>query len=151
MPGVCKLTPEVTKSILDSIAKGMARRLTAARAGIAERTLLYWLSKGRKKEGDEFVAFFAAVKKAEAEAVAKHVKIVMKAANGTTERTTRRTTFPDGTVKEEETSRKVFEWTAAAWWLERNHPDLYGSDRTRMKHLEKRLAELEKSAGKPDA
>lgn len=150
MAGVSKLTPEVLKSVLDSVSKGLTQRLVAARAGVTDRTIRTWMRKG--KQGDvEFTSFFSAVKKAEAEAIAKKVAIILKAANGVTERTVKRTTFPDGTTKEETSTRKVFEWTAAAWWLERNFPDLYGSDRMRMRHLEKRLADLEKTAGKADA
>lgn len=144
---ISKLTPEVRASVLDSVSKGIAQRLIAARAGISTRTLQHWLTLGRRNQGEQWVAFYAEVKKAEAAAVADKVAIILKAATGTTERTTKRTVFPDGTSKEETTSRKVFEWTAAAWWLERNFPDLYGSDRQRMKHLERRLADLEKKTG----
>lgn len=148
---ISKLTPEAKASILDSISKGMAQKLIAARAGISPRTLQHWLTLGRRNQGQQWIAFYAEVKKAESDAIAEKVAIILKAATGTTEKTVKRTVFPDGTSKEETTNRKVFEWTAAAWWLERNFPDLYGSDRTRMKHLERRLAELEKAAGKSDA
>lgn len=148
---ISKLTPEAKASILDSISKGMAQKLIATRAGISPRTLQHWLTLGRRNQGQQWIAFYAEVKKAESDAIAEKVAIILKAATGTTEKTVKRTVFPDGTSKEETTSRKVFEWTAAAWWLERNFPDLYGSDRTRMKHLERRLAELEKASGKSDA
>lgn len=148
---ISKLTPQARASILDSISKGMAQKLIAVRAGISPRTLQHWLTLGRRNQGDQWIAFYAEVKKAESDAIADKVAIILKAANGTTEKTTKRTVYPDGTSKEETTNRKVFEWTAAAWWLERNFPDLYGSDRTRMKHLERRLAELEKAAGKENA
>lgn len=148
---ISKLTPEAKASILDSISKGMAQKLIATRAGISPRTLQHWLTLGRRNQGQQWIAFYAEVKKAESDAIAEKVAIILKAATGTTEKTVKRTVFPDGTSKEETTNRKVFEWTAAAWWLERNFPDLYGSDRTRMKHLERRLAELEKAAGKADA
>lgn len=142
-----KLTDTVRASILDSVSKGMAQRLIAARAGITDRTFRAWMSRGKKGEGEPFTSFYSAVKKAESDAIADKVAVILKAATGTTERTTKRTVFPDGTSKEETTNRKVFEWTAAAWWLERNFPDLYGSDRQRMKHIEKEIAELRKLVG----
>jgi hypothetical protein len=68
------------------------------------------------------VAFLAAVKKAQADAVAANVQLIQIAAR-------------EGT------------WQAAAWWLERRHPDQYGSDRKRVKELERLLAEFIKGGG----
>lgn len=111
-----KLTPEIQKVICEGIAAGIDRKHAAARAGISERTMVYWMRRGRDKKNKLYVAFVASVKKAEADAVARNVAIIQKAASTA--------------------------WTAAAWWLERRHPDEYGSDRKRIRELEKMLANL---------
>jgi hypothetical protein len=123
-----KLTPETQKVICDSIAAGIDRKHSALRAGTSARTVRMWLQNARRPRAKaEYVAFAAAMKKAEADAVARNVALIQKAAQ-------------DGT------------WTAAAWWLERRHPDLYGSDRKRVRELERLLADIIRGgggAGKP--
>ena len=64
-----KLTPEVQKAIVEAVATLTPRRFAADRAGIAESTLRNWLARGRKEKKGEYVAFLAAVKKAEADAI----------------------------------------------------------------------------------
>ncbi len=121
-PNATKLTPEVRKALVDSLAAGVDQRHACQAAGISPRTFRYWMTKGRKGATPETVALFSAVKKAKADAVRRNVAIIQKAAQ-------------DGT------------WTAAAWWLERRHPDLYGSDRKRVKELERLLAQIIGSRG----
>ena len=113
-----KLTPEVQKIICDSVAAGVDRKHAALRAGTSARSVRQWLQDARKPDAKPvLIAFAAAIKKAEADAVARNVALIQKAAQ-------------DGT------------WQAAAWWLERRHPQEYGSDRRRIKELEQQLAEL---------
>jgi hypothetical protein len=111
-----KLTTEVQKVIVDTLSAGVDRKHAALRSGISERTLLRWLRYGRLKRAPEFESFLSAVKKAEADAVSRNVAIISKAAQGGT-------------------------WTAAAWLLERRHPELYGSDRREISSLKKELAD----------
>ena len=117
-----KLTPVLVDSLCTDIRDGIDQKHAALRAGIAERTFYEWMASGRKNETPEFAAFYAAVKKAQADAVAANVMLVQIAAR-------------EGT------------WQAAAWWLERRHPDQYGSDRKRVKELERLLAEIIKGGG----
>jgi hypothetical protein len=118
-----KLTPEVQKSICTDIADGLDQKHAALRAGVAPRTVQHWLTVGRRagETTDETealcVAFLASYEKAVADAVAANVQLIQIVAR-------------EGT------------WQAAAWWLERRHPDLYGSDRKRVKELERLLAEI---------
>jgi hypothetical protein len=121
-----KLTPEVRKALVDSLAAGVDQRHACEAVGITTRTLQYWMKKGKAGMSPETASLFSAVKKAKADAVRRNVAIIQKAAQ-------------DGT------------WTAAAWWLERRHPDLYGSDRKRVKELERLLAAIIAERGKPDA
>jgi hypothetical protein len=117
-----KLTPEVCKAICDSLAAGVDQRHACHAAGVSPRAFQYWVSKGKKRGSPETISLLAAVQKAKSDAVRRNVALIQKAAQ-------------DGT------------WTAAAWWLERRHPDLYGSDRKRVKELERLLAEIIKGGG----
>jgi hypothetical protein len=102
-----KLTPERHKLVVESLAAGVPRVFAAMRAGITERCLYQWLAKGRKggKRNELYVQLFQAIQKAEADAVARNVAIVQKAASKS--------------------------WQAAAWWLERRYHAEFGrKDRT---------------------
>lgn len=121
-----KLTPEVRKAVCDSLAAGVDRRHACQSAGVGVRSFQRWLAQGRKRRTPETVALLAAVQKAQADAVRRNVALIQKAAQ-------------DGT------------WTAAAWWLERRHPDLYGSDRKRVRELERLLADIIRDRGGPNA
>jgi hypothetical protein len=104
---VPKLTPEAQKAIVEGVAAGVPRAFAAMRAGVTERCLYQWLAKGRKggKRNAVYVQLFQAVQKAEADAVARNVALVQKAA--------------------------AKSWQAAAWWLERRYHAEFGrKDRT---------------------
>jgi hypothetical protein len=121
-PGTAKLTPELRASLCKELSDGVDRRHACQLVGIGLRTLQRWLAAGRERKAPApFVALVAQVKKAEAEAVSFHVAHLRKASE-------------EGT------------WQASAWWLERRHPDIYGSDRKRVRELERLVAELVKGA-----
>lgn len=86
-----KRTPEIESRIVELIANGCSYAESAAAVGIHRDTFRVW----RKIDP----AFSAVIKKAEAEAVAKMVGTITKAAEKT--------------------------WQAAAWWLERKYPGRY--------------------------
>jgi hypothetical protein len=83
------LDPSKVERLLQGIKLGLPFVHACARAGISEDTFARW----RKQSAD----FAEAVKNAEAEAIARNVTLIQKAA-GTS-------------------------WQAAAWWLERRHPN----------------------------
>jgi hypothetical protein len=87
-----KRTPETEAAILDALRAGNTRTDAALIAGLNPHTLSDWCKR--------FPQFSAAVEKAEAEARARMVAIVAKAA--------------------------VHTWTAAAWYLERRDPEHFG-------------------------
>jgi hypothetical protein len=95
-----KLTPAVQKVIVDGIAAGVPRKFAAMRAGIDESTFHFWVRKGRRAKRGPHFQFFQSVKKAEADAIARNVALVQKAASKS--------------------------WQASAWWLERRHPEEFG-------------------------
>lgn len=93
-----KRSPEREQAILNALRLGNTRRNAAAYAEVSHETFYRWL-------GD--VTFRDAVEKAEADAEARFLGQIAKAA-------------ADGT------------WTAAAWWLERRRHEDY----RRREHLE---------------
>jgi len=123
-----KLSQQAQEAICRDVADGLDHKHAALRAGVSPRTLRNWLTTGRRTHDPKTeyekacVTFLAAFQKATADAVASNVLLIQTAAH-------------EGT------------WQAAAWWLERRHPDLYGSDRKRVKELERLLAEIIKGGG----
>lgn len=115
-----KLTTELQADLCESLKNGVDRRHACETVGISLRTFQGWLARGRRREAP-FSTLLSHVKKAEADAVAFHVGQIRKASE-------------EGT------------WQASAWWLERRHPDIYGSDRKRVRELERMVAELVKGA-----
>jgi hypothetical protein len=77
-----KLTPEVQKLIVDAVAAASPRKFAAERAGISTSTLRSWLARGRKERRGEYLAFLAAIKKAEAEAIITRIARIAKAGQG---------------------------------------------------------------------
>lgn len=84
-----KYNPERVKTICDSLAEGLPRWVASTRAGIDIDTLDRWVHR--------YAEFAAALKVAEAEAVARNVAIIQRAA--------------------------ITSWQAAAWWLERRYSE----------------------------
>jgi len=111
------LTAEIKQSILDAVRDGCTRHDAAAAASVSESTLYRWLRAGRKATRGMYAEFVTAVKKAEAEAVNRNVRIITKAA---------------------ETA-----WQAAAWWLERRRPRDFGRVEDRVAAVEKKLKAIE--------
>lgn len=92
-----KLTPELQARIVEALKLGATRRLAADYAGIGESTLRLWLS----RTGPVYSSLLAAVKEAEAKGSVGALAKIQKAAT-------------DG------------QWQAAAWLLERRHPEEFG-------------------------
>ena len=101
MPRKPKLTEKMIETAEKLIAAGNYQRHVAQYLGIDESTCYRWLQKGeRAQQNSLYSKLYKAVKKAEAEAVARNVTIIQKAAQDT--------------------------WQAAAWWLERKCPEEWG-------------------------
>lgn len=108
-----KLTDEIQQKILQALAAGNYQDTAAAYAGISTSTFYNWLERGKterirvaagekpKKTEEIFVEFVDAIESARAQAEVRSVALIQKAAN-------------DGT------------WQAAAWYLERSHPQRWG-------------------------
>lgn len=96
------LTPEVRKMLVDNVKIGMPFREAALAAGVSERSFHNWKIRGEKEKSGEFFLFVQELKEAEGTAQRALLARIQKAAQ----------------------SPKT--WQAAAWILERRHPDLYG-------------------------
>lgn len=113
-----KLTSEIQERILGAIRSGAYNETAAAYAGIAESTFYAWLAKANAdreahpESGTDFTEFQEAVEKAQSEAELEKLLIIRAAAKGTP--TSEGVPGTAGT------------WQAAAWMLERQHPDRYG-------------------------
>ncbi len=125
MPDQSKLTETAFRRIVECIRKGGTYQLAARRACIGYRTLLRWFRLGRRGEDEGCVALLAAVNEAQSDRAEKYL---------------------DAINTQSETDGKL-----ALEMLARLYPREYGSDKQRMQHIERRLAELEKKQGKPDA
>ena len=110
-----KLTDELRDALCRDLANAIPRSDACKRQGICVRTLRYWLSWGRKGEAP-FAALLAAVRKAESDAIAKHL----------------------GNIE----AHSVDSWQASAWTLERRWPEKFGSQRSEIRELRIQVQEL---------
>lgn len=97
-----KFTEATREKVLTALRMGHYRSVAAAYAGISHETLRRWLKEAENPTADaEFRGFRDSVDVAEAQAEAIDLGLIRQAAR-------------DG------------EWRAAAWRLERSHPDRWG-------------------------
>ena len=125
MPDTSKLTETAFQRIVQTYRKGGTMKLAALRAGISDRTLLRWFRAGRRNEDQACVSLLSAVQQAQADRADKYLETI--------------------NTQCEEDGKLALEMLA------RLYPKEYGSDVQRMKHIERRIAEIEKQQGKPDA
>jgi transposase len=78
-----KLDDLTAKRICDAIATGNTGRCAATAAGVSYATIKQWVRRGRAGE-EPFAAFLARLQKADAEAEAKQVKVIVDAAQAST-------------------------------------------------------------------
>jgi len=95
-----KLNPELQERIVQAITAGNDNVVSAAYAGIGERTFYRWMEDGDQAASGAMWQFRQAVLKAQADAEVRNVAIVEQAATRS--------------------------WQAAAWWLERKHNARWG-------------------------
>lgn len=113
MPTPTKFIPEIRASILEAVASGMGIVTAAGYAGVTDRVVKQWIARGRlamevaettdtpiPAEDQPFVQFALDVEQSRAKAIARNILQVQRHA--------------------------ATDWRAAAWWLERMHPDEFG-------------------------
>lgn len=97
-----KLTPELQSELLRALSSGAYIEAACQYVGIDPGTYHRWMAKGAEEDAPEpFREFREAVEKARASVTLRMTGRILAAAD-------------DGT------------WQAAAWYLERSHPDEYG-------------------------
>ena len=95
-----KLDPAITQRIVDLVRAGNTLDTAATACGIHRTTLHRWMRHGKGQKRGRYHKLFEQVEKAQAEAEARDVAIIAKAAGA--------------------------DWRAAAWRLERRFPRKYG-------------------------
>lgn len=101
-----KLNDEIQARIVAFLGAGAYIETAAAAAGVSKQTLYNWLHRGADGER-RYVGFLDAVERAQSEADLRDLKTIREAAqNGV--------------------------WQAAAWRLERRHPEQWGRRRVEM-------------------
>jgi len=103
-----KLDDARRDKLLKAIKGGNDKKVACEFAGISETTLYRWLEQSRAKNAsEELREFRESLERSEAEAETLHVARITQAANNG-------------------------RWQAAAWWLERKHPERW-AQHTRIK------------------
>ena len=95
-----KLNEQLITQACEHIRNGVPQKYVAQYLGISEHTWYEWLKHGEEQKKGIYSQFKQSVKKAQAEAIAKNVQLIQKAA--------------------------ITNWQAAAWWLERRYPKEFG-------------------------
>jgi len=118
-----KYEPERVEKIVQALKAGNTRRCASALVGINENTFTQWMK--------AHLDFREQVTQAEAEAEARNVAMVAKAAAEHDVTITKHKVVKDGkgnvTCEITETiTRKEWDAQAAEWWLERRKPQDYG-------------------------
>lgn len=96
-----KLTPELQADLIEALEHGMHQESACNRVGIAKATFYKWMERGRNEPESIYGDLVDAVEKARARPEAEALSAIHAA-------------WRDGT------------WQAAAWFLERSHPQKYG-------------------------
>ena len=96
-----KLTPELQEKFCDAIENGDSILGACGYVGIDESTYYKWMKKAKEAKGrSKFVKFKECVDKAKAKALHNFEQVITRASTE--------------------------HWQAAAWMLERRHPNMYG-------------------------
>lgn len=96
-----KLTPELQEKFCDAIENGDSILGACGYVGIDESTYYKWMKKAEEAKGrSKFVKFKECVDKAKAKALHNFEQVITRASTE--------------------------HWQAAAWMLERRHPNMYG-------------------------
>lgn len=95
-----KRNPATFRRLIDAVAAGNTLRDSCAAAGVDYSTFRKWMVEGETQTSGPLHEFFEAIKKAEADAIARYVARIEKAAADS--------------------------WQAAAWYLERRRPEDWG-------------------------
>jgi len=81
-----KFYPTRIEQILDAISCHVPYKIAAEANGIAERTLFYWIKRGRQdmeqEINSEFTKFLQSLRKIESEKIMAHIELIRSSARG---------------------------------------------------------------------
>jgi hypothetical protein len=128
-----KLTKELIEEIVSAIRAGAFIETAVAYSGISKDTFYRWLREAKSKKASELhLELSDALECAFAEVNTRLLLVIDKAAMGTPEKYAFN---DDGSIKDDEfgfplvdTYRIQPNWRAAAWRLERSHPERWGKN-----------------------
>ncbi|MFA6236757.1 MAG: hypothetical protein WC635_05460 [Bacteriovorax sp.] len=128
-----KLTTELITELATAIKAGSNIETAVAYCGISKDTFYRWLRDAKKKEASDLhLELSYALERAFAEANTRLLLIIDQAAMGTPESYELNA---DGSIKKDDFGFPVVEkykilpnWRAAAWRLERRHPETWGKN-----------------------
>jgi hypothetical protein len=99
----------------------------AKMTGLDYSTIARWKKLGREQKKGQYAEFFEDLKRAEAEGEAGKLAEITRAAKGGQEMVETREEWELGVLVRKTVTRKLSapQWQAAAWLLERRHPELW--------------------------
>lgn len=116
----CKLTPKTAEKIIELIENNVPYEMAAWGAGICEKTLYVWLSKGKEDEKNKIKSAFSellqGVKEAECKKIAQHLLAIQNQEKN---------------------------WQSRAWILERRWRKQFGQDAGIIQELLEKQEKLE--------
>lgn len=126
MPAL-KFNEGIRKAILIAIERGNSQKNAAALVGLREQTLSRWLKQGREAKSGAYHDFVDAVAEAKVrgqQALIEHIRDTATA--GLSHEETREEVSDNGN-KTTVITKRVVDWRAAAWLLERRDPQHWGA------------------------
>ena len=114
-----KLTPQLQADFIKALRRSLYIETAAAMVDVPRMTIYRWIKRGSRCKSGIYYEFCYAVKKAIAEKEADDVDLIGKAA------------------------KKI--WQAAAWRLERRHPERWGGFKQELADMQKRMKAIEKA------
>lgn len=120
------MTDETAARIAAAVRAGNYIETAGALVGVSKQALYKWLRRGARAREGLHREFVDAVVKALAEAEDRMLAVVEKAASGYPVERVKETIDQMGGVVRETVKTHEFAWQAAAWRLERKHPERWG-------------------------
>lgn len=126
-----EITDELIEKICNALKLGAYVETAAALSGIEKKTFYNWVKRGAREPGTIFEKFLHAVEEAQAQAEARDLLVIDRAANGQ-KAEYERDPSTGRLVLDDEGKPVVLQrgippnWSAAAWRLERRFPRRWG-------------------------
>lgn len=119
------LIPSVQERICKALREGLHVHIAARLGGVHPATYYHWLKRGSETEEQPYVDFVEAVEQAQAEAQERAIGLIQKHAVGFLQVIEEEGEDASGPWSK---TKKIpqADWKAAAWLMERRHPEDWG-------------------------